>query len=398
MANIEQIARDMEESDLHPELGDEQEEKVSPLELFFDLVFVFAITQVTAYIADDPTWEGLVRGLMILAVVWWAWVAYSWLTNTLDTENDRNRIVMFIAMGAMFVVSLAIPHAFNDDALLFAVPYAIVRAAHILLYGYAANDVGVQQAVKRLAPSAAIASALLISAAFLDGTAQGLVWLAAIAIDFSGPVVGGMEGWTIHPGHFAERHGLVIIIAFGESIVATGLATENIPLTVDVVVVAVLGIVIAAALWWAYFDVVALVAERHLRETKGVEQVRMARDSYSYIHLALIAGIVLVALGAKKSIAGVDEPLKLIPAVALCGGVSLYLLGHIAFRLRNVRSLNRQRLVVAVLVAALIPLATKVDALLTISIVAAVLSALIAYEAIRFREARARVRQAVHAT
>ena len=396
MTDIEQVAREMEEQELDEELGDEQEEKVTPLELFFDLVFVFAITQVTAYIAADPTWEGLARGLMILAVVWWAWVAYSWLTNTLDTEEDRVRIVMFVAMGAMFVVALAIPHAFNDDALVFAIPYAIVRAAHILLYGYASNDVGVTEAVKRLARPAATGSGLLIAAAFLDGTAQGLVWVAAIAIDYAGPAIAGMEGWTLHPGHFAERHGLIVIIAFGESIVATGLATEAIELTAEVVAASVASIVIATMLWWAYFDVVALVAEKHLREAKGLDQVKMARDSYSYIHVLMIAGIVLLALGSKKTIAGVDEPLKIVPAVALCGGVSLYLLGHIAFRLRNVHSWNKQRLGMALVIAALIPLATEIDALLTVILVAVLLSGLIAYEAIHFREARARVRQAVH--
>src|SRR4051812_39919982 len=375
----------------------EAEERVGPFELFFDLVFVFAITQVTAYIAEDPSWDTLARAMLVLAAVWWAWVAYSWLTNTLDTERDDVGIVMFIAMAAMFVVSLSIPHAFNDDALLFAVPYFVVRAAHILLYGYASNDVGVKSAVKRLAPSVLIACGLLVVAGFLDGVPQGLLWLAAITIDYAGPVVGGMEGWTMHPGHFAERHALIVIIAFGESIVATGLATEEVSLAAGVVAAAVAGIVIAAALWWAYFDVVAIVAERHLREKKGVEQVRMARDSYSYIHLFLIAGIVLLALGAKKTILAVDEPLKAVPAVALCGGAGLYLLGHIAFRLRNIHTLNRQRLVVAVVSIALIPLALKVDALITIVLLALLLAGLIAYEAIHFRDARRRVRAAAHA-
>ena len=377
-----------------PEHPADAEERVGPLELFFDLVFVFAITQVTQFIANDPSWEGLARGMMILAVVWWAWVAYSWLTNTLDTERDHVRLVMFLAMGAMFIVSLSIPHAFNDDALLFALAYFVVRAAHILLYGFASNDTGVQQATKRLAPSMVIASALLVAASFLDGTAQGLLWLVAIAIDFAGPVFGGMEGWTLHPGHFAERHGLIVIIAFGESIVATGLGAEGVVLDLQVVLAATFAIMLAAALWWLYFDVVAIVAESHLHEAKGLAQVSMARDSYSYIHLLMIAGIVLMALGAKKTIGAVDEPLKTVPAVALCGGMALYLIGHIAFRLRNIGTLNRQRLLVAVIAAALIPLAIEVDALVTMGVLAALGAALIAYEAIRFREARQRVRSA----
>ena len=372
------------------------EQRVGPLELFFDLVFVFAITQVTQFIANDPTWEGLARALLILAVVWWAWAAYAWLTNTLDTEKDKVRLVMFVAMGAMFVVSLSIPQAFDDDALLFALAYFVVRAAHILLYGFASNDTGVRQATMRLAPSVLVATALLAGASLLDGVPQGLLWLAAIAVDYAGPVVAGMEGWTLHPGHFAERHGLIVIIAFGESIVATGLGAEGIGLEAEVVLAALFGIVIAAALWWLYFDVVAIVAERRLHEVEGVEQVRMARDSYSYIHLLMIAGIVLMALGAKKTIAAVDEPLKLVPAVALCGGVSLYLLGHIAFRLRNLGTLNRQRLVVAGMAAAVIPVAVEIDSLVTVGLLAALSASLIAYEAIHFREARRRVRAAAH--
>ena len=280
---------------------------------------------------------------------------------------------------------------------MFAVAYALVRAAHILLYGFASNDVGVQQAVKRLTPSAFIGSGLLIGASFFDGTTQGLFWAAAIAIDFVGPALAGMEGWVLHPGHFAERYGLIIIIAFGESIVATGLGAAEVELTWQVAFAAMSGIALAAALWWAYFDVIALVAERRLREREGLDQLKMARDSYSYIHLLMIAGIVLIAVGGKKTIGLTGEPLKIVPAVALCGGVSAYLLGHIAFRLRNLGTLNKQRLVIALLAAAFIPVAVEIDAMWTMGAMAALVCALIAYEAIRFRDARRRIRETVHA-
>ena len=188
-----------------------------------------------------------------------------------------------------------------------------------------------------------------------------------------------------------------MIIAFGESIVATGLGAQGTGLTFEVVIAALLAIVVAGALWWAYFDVVAIVAERRLREAPRVEQALMARDSYSYIHLLMIAGIVLVALGAKKTIAHVDEPLKIVPAVALCGGVSLYLIGHIAFRWRNVHTFNRHRSIAALLAALTIPLATEVDALVSLALMAALTAGLIAFEVIRFREARGRLRASVHA-
>jgi len=391
--SIEQVA---EEAAAESEGTEEIEEKVTPLELFFDLVFVFAITQVTQFIADDPSWGGLARGMLILALVWWAWVGYSWLTNWLDTEADATRIEIFAAMAAMFVVALAIPGAFSDDAVIFAVAYAVVRVLHILLFAYASNDVDIVGATKRFAPAVGLSLALVFTAAFLDGPLQGALWALAVLVDFGGALLGG-SGWKVHPTHFAERHGLIIIIAFGESIVATGLGASETTLTLGVVAAATLGIVVAAALWWAYFDVVAIVAERRLKQAQHAEQVSMARDSYSYIHLILIAGIVLLAVGGKKTIAQVDEPLKIVPAVALCGGVALYLLGHVAFRLRNIGTLNKQRVVVAGVAALLIFPATESDALVTVALLAALTAGLITYEAIRFREARRRIRAAVHA-
>jgi len=295
------------------------------------------------------------------------------------------------------VVSLSIPTAFNDDGLLFAVAYALVRFTHVLLYGYAANDEDVREAVRSFAPPVTVAVSLLVLASFFDGAVQGGIWAVAIAIDFSAGLVGRGQKWKLHPGHFAERHGLIVIIAFGESIVATGLGAQGTGLTAEVVIAALLAIVLAASLWWAYFDVVAIVAERRLRQADRVEQALMARDSYSYIHLLMIAGIVLVALGAKKTIAQVDEPLKLVPAVALCGGVALYLIGHILFRLRNVRTFNRHRSIAAVLALACIPLAVEVDALATMALMAGLAAGLIAFEVIRFREARGRLRASVHA-
>jgi low temperature requirement protein LtrA len=370
----------------------ERDERVSPLELFFDLVFVFAITQVSQLIADEPDGHGLAKGLVLLALVWWAWSAYAWLTDAVDTADDRVRIVVFAAMIGMFVAALTIPSAFDDRALVFAGAYVLVRVDHVLLFAYATKEATVRQAALALAPSVAVASVLVVGASFFNGLAQGLIFCVAIGIDYVGGGR-GVENFHLHPGYFAERYGLVIILAFGESIVATGIGAAPTGLGGQEIAAAALAIVLAAALWWAYFDVVALVAERRLRAAKpGREQNTMARDSYSYLHLLLIAGIVLVALGSKKVIAHVDEPLKLVPAIALCGGVSLYLVGHVLFRLRNIGSLNRQRVAVAIVAVALIPVATEVDALVALAFVAALTSALIAYEAVRFRESRRKIR------
>jgi low temperature requirement protein LtrA len=370
------------------------EKRVAPLELFFDLVFVFALTQVTALMSKDPTWTALGQGMLILAALWWAWAAYAWLTNYIAAEEDRERLLMVAVMGAFLITALAVPKAFGDDALLFALAYAAARWLHIFLFAEANDDVDAGEAIMRLARTALPAPLLLIVAAFLDGPAQAALWILALSMDFAGPFVFGVRGFRVSPGHFAERFSLIVIIALGESIVAigTGLTGE---LDGGTIVAALLGLVIAFALWWAYFDVVALVAERHFRESRGEHRLRIARDSYSYLHLPMIAGIILVALGVKKTLAHVDEPLDTIPAVALFGGIALYYAGHLGFRLRNVRTLNRPRLVALLVCLALIPLGTEIDALVSVALAAAVTSAVIAYEAIRYAEARDRVRHEI---
>ncbi|HVD11177.1 MAG TPA: low temperature requirement protein A [Gaiellaceae bacterium] len=370
----------------------EAEQRVTPLELFFDLVFVFGLTQVTSLMSAHPTWSGLARGMLVLAALWWAWTAYAWLTNTIDPDEGGARLAVFGAMAAMLIVGLAAPGAFDDDALLFGAAYLAVRVLHIVLYALAADDEDIRGAVMRLAPTSIVAPGLILGAAALDGTAQGIVWLVALAVDYSGPLYGGGRGWRVFPAHFAERHGLIVIIALGESIVAIGIGAAGIDLGGRVVLAAILGVVVSAALWWSYFDVVAIVAERKMTEAKGVARSRIARDSYSYLHLPMVAGIILLALGVKKTIGHVDEPLESVPAVALCGGVALYYLAHIAFRLRNVRSVNWQRLVAALGCLALIPVATNARAIVGLAAIAGLCAILITYEAIRFREARARVR------
>ena len=370
------------------------EERVTPLELFFDLIFVFAITQVTGFVVDDPTWAGLAKGMLVLAMLWWAWTAYAWLTNTINPDEGEVRIAMFAAMGAMLIASLAVPDVFGDDALIFAFAYAFVRIAHLALYAVAGRgDRDLLQAVARLATGATVAISLLFVAAGLDGRAQVIVWAVALVVDLLGAYVGGGKGWRLSAGHFAERHALIVIIALGETIVALGLGASR-ELTAGSITAGLLGFAVAAMLWWAYFDVVAIVAERKLRAMTGSAQLTMARDSYSYLHLPMVAGIILFAVGVKKTIGDVGEPLKLVPAVTLCGGVAMYLVAHVLFRLRNVGSLNRQRLVVAVLLLALLPAAVVLPSLATLALVTALCVGLIAYEAIRFAEARERVRHA----
>ena len=371
-----------------------ENERVSPLELFFDLVFVLAITQCTALMSQHPTWEGLAQGLLVLALLWWAWVGYAWLTSVVDPEDDAVRIAIFAAMAALLIVSLTVREAFGDLALTFAVSYGVVRAGQIALFMIASQeDPVLRQSVTGLAVSTAIGLALLIGGALIGGTGLAALWVLALVLDMGAPYLFGSQGWKLVPGHFAERHGLIIIIALGESIVAIGTGAHA-SLTVGIGVAAVLGIGLAAALWWIYFDVVALVnAQRLAAVPVGREQNEMARDSYSYLHFLMVAGIVLVALGLKKTLLHVNDPLETVPAVALLGGTALYLLGQVAFRFRGVHTINRHRLLLAMLLFALVPLAREVSPLVILGLVDALLCAMIVYETINYGEGRSRLRQ-----
>jgi low temperature requirement protein LtrA len=371
-------------------------ERVTPLELFFDLVFVLALTQCTTLITRTPTWEGVLKGMFVLCVLWWSWTGYAWLTSVVDPEEGAVRLAMFAAMAAFLVAALCVPGAFGSEALLFACAYAVVRAAHIALFMIASReDAALRRSVLGLSISTAIGVGLLLAAGFVDGALQLALWGIALLLDFGGPFLFGIEGWKLVPGHFAERHGGIVIIALGESIVAIGIG-ERAAIGAGVVAAAVLGMVVAAAMWWAYFDVVAIVAARRLaRAAPGRERNEIARDSYSYLHLPMVAGIALIAVGIKRTLLAIDEPLALVPAAALLGGGAMYLLAHVAFRLRNMRSLSLRRLVCAVVLVALVPVGTALPALATLGILAGALVALIAYEALRYADVRERVRHHV---
>jgi low temperature requirement protein LtrA len=396
---------------MHPRIQSVSEEaRVAPIELFFDLVFVFSLTQVTALMAEDLSARGLVRGLLVLTLLWWTWVGYAWLGNVVQADEGIGRVTMFGAMAAMFVMALAVPEAFVDlggglsGPVVFAFAYLAVRLLHLTIFWLAAsasNDYGLRGQLIRFAPSVLGGTALLLVASRLEGRAQTLTWVAVLIVDLGGTMLAGASGWRLNSaGQFAERHGLVIIVALGESIVAIGVGVAGLPISLPIIAASVLGLALTGCLWWAYFDVVALVAERVLRRAQGEEQARIARDSYSYLHLPMIAGIVLLALGLKKVLVWVGDasdhalpdPLELLPLAAMFSGVALYLLAHVAFRYRNVHSINIQRVVVAALLLALIPVGARIPALAALGLVTAIMVAMIAFEAVKFADLRERVR------
>jgi low temperature requirement protein LtrA len=379
--------------DAEPELERGDEHQVTPLELFFDLVFVFAMTQVTGLLADEPTWGGVLRGMLLLAALWWAWAAYAWLTSAMDVDEGGVRLAMLTAMGAMLVAALAVPGAFGGDAVLFGCAYLLVRVLHLVLSGIVARgDPDRVGSIVRFAPTALAAGTLLVVAGFLEGNVRIAVWVAALAIDYLGPTVVGVgRGWRVAPEHFAERHGLIVLIALGESIIAIGVGA-GFELDPGVIVGAALGIVVVSALWWLYFDVAAILARTRLMQARGLTLHRLALHSYSYLHLPMIAGVILFALGLKTTLSHVGDELDTVAAVGLCGGAALYLLGHIAFLFRATGRVFRRRTVGAALLLALVPAALAIPALLALALVSAVCSAVVTYEVLRYRRQRVQLR------
>jgi low temperature requirement protein LtrA len=386
----------------------EREASVTPLELFFDLVFVFGLTQVTSLMEHDLTATGLIRGLLVLSLLWWSWVGYAWLGNVVRADEGAARLAMLAAMAAMFVMALAIPEAFDDlpgglpGPVVVGICYFAFRALHLVLFWIiASDDPGLRGQLVRFAPSMLGGTTLLLVASQLEGSAQTIAWAVALAVDYGGTLLGGASGWRLRaPHHFAERHGLIVIVALGESIVAIGVGISGVPISWPVVLGAVAGLALAAALWWTYFDITSILAERGLAAAPDEDRARLARDAYSYLHLPIVAGVVLVALGLTRVLGSVaadgesrsGDALEVLPAMALYGGVALFLLAHVAFKWRTIRALSVHRIVVGVVVLLLMPAAARLPALVALGLLVAVAAALVTFEKVRYAEERDLIR------
>jgi low temperature requirement protein LtrA len=393
---------------------------VTPLERFFDLVFVYALTQVTALMADDLTGRGMLRGLLLLALLWWCWCCYAWLGNTVRADEGVVRVALFTVMAAMFVVAVTIPEAFDDlpgglsGPVVFAACYLVVRVLHLVIYWHAARgDEGLRRQLLRAALPMLGGAVLLFSAALLpqqlsDDPARvsGIrtaLWVLALAVDYGGIMLIGADGWRIFSAaHWTERHGLIVIVALGESLIAIGVGVTHLPISWPIIVASALAITVTAALWWAYFDVVAIAAEQVLHRAEGAARAALARDSYTYLHLPMVIGIILLALGFKKVLSYVGDgaehdltdPLHGLGLYALYGGVVLYLLAHLGFRLRSMGSVNWPRAAAVLLLVGLVPLADRLPALAALAMLAVVCVGMVVAETLLFGEARRALREA----
>ena len=377
-----------------PATAVEQEPRVTPRELFFDLVFVFAFTQVTTLLTHEPTFAGIGRAVLVLTALWWPWTAYAWLTNTVDPEAGVIGAALLVALIAMFIAALAVPHVFGDDGVLFGVAFLLVVAMHLALYALAGrHDRDLLLAVLRLAPWTLAGATLILVAGFgFAAGARTWLWVAALVCTYVGAAFAGSTGWRVFPSHLAERYGLVLIIALGEAFVAIGIGVGKIGL--GEVAAAILGLLVATSFWLAYFDFFSIRGEQMLADARGPARIALARDLYAYGHLALIVGVVLFAFAMKTVVGHVHAELDYPVAFALCGGCALYLLTFSAVRSRVERrlSLSRGRSVAALALLLVLPLATTIPAIAGLALVTVVWIALHAYELVWWREARAESR------
>jgi low temperature requirement protein LtrA len=381
---------------------------VTPLELFFDLVFVFALTQVTAFMADELNWQGILRGALVIMLLWWAWTGYAWLANVASAEEPLIKLSILAGMSAMFVLALCIPEAFDDlpgglnGPVVLAVCYLLFRLMHFVMFMIIAqDDPGLRSQLLRFAPSVVAGSAVLLVASQFHGWVQTALWVLALVADYIGTAMGGFSGWRLPaPGHFSERHGLIVIVALGESIVAIGVGVAKEPISWVIIIASLLGLILAFALWWAYFDVSALLGEHALASEPPETRVRMARNAYSFAHMPLAVGIVLVAFGLKEVLLYVSDsshheltdPLPPVALAALVGGAAIYLLGHVVFKWLTVHAFSVVRVAAAAALLVATPLIAGTPALVQLGVVALLVACAVVIESVVFAESRRKIR------
>jgi low temperature requirement protein LtrA len=368
----------------------EEEKRTGFIELFFDLVFVFAFTQVTTMVVEDTSAAGLGRAALVFALVWWAWSTYAWLTNAIDVENVATRVFVFAAMLATFFLAISVPDAFTDEGAWFGIAYLVVRALHVALYLWGVRYDPVQLlGVARLTPWFLVAPVLVVVGGLLEDPWRTALWIASLAIDVVGTLVA--TGFRISPSHFAERYALVVIIALGESIVAIGVTAVDLERDALFAVAVAVSFAVAATAWWAYFDASQIGAERVMHAARGDERAHLARDLYTFFHYPIVLGIILLAVAAKKTLAAPDEPLADAGRAALALGMSLFLLGLVLARWRVARRIAWERVGAALVVVAAVLVLDDADALVLLALSVLALALALALESLRYRELRARL-------
>ena len=306
-------------------------DRVTPLELFFDLVFVFTITQLTSVLFHAPTLRGGAQVVLMLGVIWWMYGGYAWMTNAVSAHTTARRLLLLGGMGGYFVLALSIPHAFDGSGLAFGLAYLVVVSVHTALFTRAATA-SVTRAIFKLAPFNVVAALVIVLGGALGGTTQYVLWAAAVCFEWLTPVVRVNRGFQIAPAHFVERHGLVVLIAIGESVVAVGIGVSHLAVDGALVVAVLLGLALSACLWWLYFVADPERAERAMAAMGPIRRARAALNAYGYAHLPILLGIVAIAAAERAAFERPFHELSWARAAILAAGVASFLIGDVLLR------------------------------------------------------------------
>ena len=356
--------------------------RVSTLELFFDLVFVFTITQLTNVLVSGGDVEAIAQVVVMLLVIWWMYDGYAWLTNAIATDHLRHRLLLIGGMGSFLVVALAIPQAYTSTGLAFGLGYLAVVLLHASMYvhGTSAREVA---AILRIVPFNLAAAVLVLVGGAIGGEVQWVLWAVAAVVLWVTPRFTSVEGFVVAAEHFVERHGLVIIVALGESIVVIG-AAAGLELDAGLALVVLLALALSASLWWVYFSDEGAV-ERAMVDAPRERRPQLALIAFGYWHYGLLLAIVAVAAGLKKAVADPDDPLGGLIAVELAAGVALFLACEVGFRRTLGIGRSGARLAAAAVALTTIPLGTELDATAQIAALAAIVALALIVEGWRGR-------------
>jgi low temperature requirement protein LtrA len=353
------------------------DERVTPIELILDVVFVLGFSQCTDYMITQGGWQGIADGVITLALLWRGWVEFSWFGSDFDPNSVVVRLAIFTAMGGFLMMAVTMSRAFDDFAFSFVAAYAVIRLVQMGLGRLASRQDGVfRTAVNRSAISGLVGLTLLFAGSFIDGSWGYVCWVAAIVADYVMAVFTRF-GWKLNAGHFAERYSLIVIIAMGESILSIGVGADVAHANGRTLLVAMTGVAFVAGLWATYFDGTDTAAEHILINTPaGVPQNALARRAYSLLHFPLVVGVIVLSAGLESAVAHPAHPLDQRFAAAFFGGLALYILACVAFGLITTKALNTPRLIVGSAMAMLIALGTTIPAWASLALATAMLAML----------------------